>query len=356
MFVKSMTLEKNNYYMKRLLFVFVCGLQIAALKAQSPYMQKSFPRESVHKLVSETSGGNISVSGETSGEARVEVYIHPNNGRDGSVSKEEIQRRLDEQFDLTVAVEGGELKAIAKHKQHNVNWNRTLSISFRIYVPQTVSSSLRTSGGNIDLKGLSGTEDFRTSGGNLDVVQLSGKITGRTSGGNVSISNSKDNIDLETSGGNMNAKDCEGTIRLVTSGGNVHLESMKGNVRATTSGGQIEGGNISGELQAKTSGGNINFDNMSGSLAASTSGGNIHVTLTDPGKYVDLSNSGGDITLQLPQGKGLDLNISGEQVHSTSMNNFKGDLDKHRISGTLNGGGIPVKVDGSGGSVHLSFK
>jgi len=342
--------------MKRILFVFVCGLQVAVLHAQSPYMQKSFPRESVHKLLSETSGGNITVSGEASGEARVEVYIHPNNGRDGSISKEEIQQRLNEQFDLTIGVEGGELKAIAKHKQHNINWNRTLSISFRIYVPQTVSSSLRTSGGNIDLRGLSGTEDFRTSGGNLDIAQLSGKIIGRTSGGNVSITNSKDNIDLETSGGNMDAKNCEGTVRLSTSGGNVTLRSIKGNVRATTSGGEIEGGDISGEVQAKTSGGNVDFDNMSGSLAASTSGGNIHVSLTDPGKYVDLSNSGGDITLQLPQGKGLDLNIYGDQVHSTSMNNFKGDLDKHHINGTLNGGGIPVKVDGGGGSVHLSFK
>jgi hypothetical protein len=352
----GMTLEKNNYNMKRLLFVFACGLPFMTLKAQTPYLQKSFPRESIRQLQAETSGGNISVSGEPSGEARIEVYIKPNNSRDGSISKEEIQRRLDEQFDLTVGVEGGVLKAIAKHKQRNVDWDRTLSISFRIYAPQAVGSSLRTSGGNIDLKGLSGTEDFRTSGGNIDIRELSGKITGRTSGGNVTIANSKDNIDLQTSGGNMSAERCEGTIRLVTSGGNMHLRSIKGNVHATTSGGEVEGGEITGELQARTSGGNIDFENMAGSLAASTSGGNIHVSITEAGKYVDLSNSGGDITLQLPQGKGMDLNISGEQVHSSAMNNFKGDLDKHRINGTLNGGGIPVKVDGNSGSVHLSFK
>lgn len=342
--------------MKRILLLLACGLPFVTMKAQSPYLQKSFPRESIHQVQAETSGGNISVSGEASGEARVEVYIKGNNGRDGFLSKEEIEQRLNEQFDLTVAVEGGVLKAIAKPKR-DLNWNRkTLSISFVIYTPQAVGSSLRTSGGNIDLKGLSGTEDFRTSGGNLDVEQLSGKITGRTSGGNVSIKDSKDNIDLQTSGGNMHAERCEGTIRLETSGGNVHLKAIKGNIRATTSGGEVEGGDITGELQARTSGGNVDFENMAGSLAASTSGGNIHVDMTDPGKYVDLSNSGGDITLQLPQGKGLDLDISGEQVHSSSMNNFKGDLDKHRINGTLNGGGVPVKIDGNSGSVHLSFK
>ena len=341
--------------MKRILFLIACGLPFVTLKAQSPYMQKSFPRESVHEVRAETSGGNISVSGETSGEARIEVYIKPSNGRDYGMSKEEIEKKLNE-FDLTVGVEGGVLKAIAKHKDHFMNWNNSLSISFVIHAPQTASSSLRTSGGNIDIKGLSGTEDFRTSGGNLEVEQLSGKITGRTSGGNVSIINSRDNIDLQTSGGNMKAERCEGTIRLSTSGGNVTLKGLKGNIRATTSGGEVEGADISGEVQARTSGGNVDFENMAGSLAASTSGGNIHVSMTDPGKYVDLSNSGGDITLVLPQGKGLDLNISGEQVHSTAMNNFKGDLDKHRINGTLNGGGVPVKIDGNSGSVHLSFK
>ena len=355
-FLCMTTIEKNNYNMKRILFLIACGLPFVTLKAQSPYMQKSFPRESVHEVRAETSGGNISVSGETSGEARIEVYIKPSNGRDRDMSKEEIEKKLHDQFDLIVEVEGGVLKAVAKHKEHFMNWNNSLSISFVIHAPQNSSSALRTSGGNIDIKGLSGTEDFRTSGGNLNVEQLGGKITGRTSGGNVTIINSKDNIDLQTSGGNMHAERCEGTIRLQTSGGNVHLKGLKGNIRATTSGGEVEGGDISGELQARTSGGNVNFENMAGSLAASTSGGNIHVSMTDPGKYVDLSNSGGDITLVLPQGKGLDLNISGEQVHSTAMNNFKGDLDKHRINGTLNGGGVPVKIDGNSGSVHLSFK
>ena len=344
--------------MKRILIAFACGLPLMTLNStlnaqNTPYMQKSFPREAVHQVQAQTSGGNISVEGESSGEARVEVYIRSNNGHD--LSKDEIQQRLNEQFDLTVGLEGGVLKAIAKHKISNINWNRTLSISFVIHTPEAVSSMLKTSGGNIDLKGLSGTEDFKTSGGNLSIDHLSGKITGRTSGGNVTIVNSHDNIDLETSGGNVSAERCDGTIELVTSGGNMELTAVKGNINARTSGGHVGGKDVTGELHAKTSGGNIDFENMTGSLAASTSGGNIHVII-NPGKYIDLSNSGGNITLELPKDKGMDLNVSGDQVHSTAMTNFRGDVDKHRISGSLNGGGIPVKVDGNGGSVQLSFR
>ncbi len=345
---------------KKILFVFVCGLQVLGAEAQSsgqtPFMQKSFSRESVKQLESATSGGNISVYGEASGEARVEVYIQPNNGRDGSLSKEEIQQRLDEQFDLTIAVEGNTLKAIAKHKEHEDNWRRSLSISFRIYVPEAVSSHLRTSGGNIDLKDLTGTEDFRTSGGNMDLVHLSGKVTGMTSGGNVTISDSKDFIDLHTSGGNMEASRCEGTITLATSGGNLGLRSVKGEIHATTSGGEISGDEIAGELRTSTSGGNIHLDNLSCGLSASTSGGNIDVNLKAMGKYLNLSNSSGDISVVLPAGQGMDLKVSGERVHTGKLNNFNGDVDERSVAGTLNGGGIPVKVSGNGGSVQVSFR
>lgn len=348
--------------MKKYLFVFVCGLQALAAGAQSssdhtPFLTKSFPRESVKQLESGTSGGNISVYGEATGEARVEVYIQPNNGRDGSLSKEEIQQRLDEQFDLTIAVEGNTLKAIAKHKeQHEDNWRRNLSISFRIYVPETVSSKLRTSGGNINLKDLTGTEDFRTSGGNLDIEHLGGKLTGATSGGNVNIVDSKDFIDLHTSGGNMDASHCEGTIVLATSGGNLQLRELKGDIHATTSGGEVTGNDIAGDLRTSTSGGNIHLDNLSCGLSASTSGGNIDVNLKAMGKYLDLSNSSGDISVVLPAGQGMDLKLTGERVHTGKLNNFSGDVDERSVEGKLNGGGIPVKVSGNGGSVQMSFR
>jgi DUF4097 and DUF4098 domain-containing protein YvlB len=345
-------------FMKKILFLLACGLPMVAVYAQGdrqPYLQKTFARGAVHELETQTSGGNISVSGSATGDARVEVYVQGNNGR-YDLSREEMRRKMEEQYDLTVELQGNKLVAVAKAKR-NFNWNNhSVSVSFRIFTPVEVNSHVRTSGGNLDLENLSGSEDFRTSGGNIDAEHLTGTIVGRTSGGNVAISNSRNDIDLQTSGGNMDAKNCEGKIQLETSGGNVGLREMKGTIRATTSGGQVEGGRINGELYAHTSGGNIDLTDVSASLEASTSGGNIHVNFLSAGKYVNLSNSSGDITVSLPGNQGMDLRISGERVHVTAMNNFRGDQDEQHIRGTVNGGGIPVKVDGSGGSVHVSFK
>src|SRR6185369_2039319 len=171
------------------------ALVIAAFvsRAQSghdtPYMTKSFANESVKEVDAKTQGGSISVSGN-SGETRVEIYVTPNNGRDNSLSKEEIQKRLSEDWELNVSVSGGKLSAISKAKDRNMNWKRALNISFKIFVPQTVSTDLSTSGGSIKLYNLSGTQDFRTSGGSLTVEKVTGKINGGTSGGSIDVSDS----------------------------------------------------------------------------------------------------------------------------------------------------------------------
>lgn len=347
--------------MRKILFLIIAGLQIRAAVAQGhtpPYSQKSLASESVQRVNLQTTGGNISVTGVPASEARLEVYIRGNhdNNDDRDLSKEEIEKRLNEQYDLTITVNDHKLTAIAKPKVRNMNWRKALTISFKAYVPQAVSSDLQTSGGNISLKNLTGTQEFHTSGGNLDVDIVSGKLIGRTSGGNISLTDSKDDIDLQTSGGNIEAANCQGNIKLGTSGGNLSLRLLKGTIHATTSGGSVTGEEVSGELQTRTSGGNIRLRDMSCSLTASTSAGNIDVEMKDPGKFLNLSTSGGNVALQLPQGKGMDLQLYGEEVKAGTLNNFKGQMDGKHIDGAINGGGLPVKVDNSGGRISVTFK
>ena len=339
-----------------------CGMQVLLATAQdrdeTPFLVKTFSRDQIKELRSQTSGGNIHVMGQSTGDAKVMVYVHSNNG-DRVLSHDEAQQRLNEGVELTVAMNGNTLEALAKRKGdrwENDNWRHGVSVSFDIYVPETVSSDLQTSGGNIHLSDLTGTEKFETSGGNMHLENLSGKINGSTSGGNVTISDSKNEIDLRTSGGNMHAKHCEGNITMTTSGGNMDLEDVKGSIHATTSGGHVDGDGIGGELKTSTSGGNIHLDNMSCSLNASTSGGSIDVTMKAMGKYLELGNSGGNIHLTLPSGQGYNLAISGDKIHTDKLNNFSGTMDNHNLEGTLNGGGVPVRVSGNSGHVTINFQ
>src|SRR6476469_4960610 len=339
---------------KYLLFFLLAALQFS-VKAQSdktPFMTKSLSNEAIKDVEVETSGGSISVSGVTAN-ARVEVYITSNNNKE--LTKEEIQQRLNEKYNLNVSVANNKVTATARLKEKMTDWKKALNISFKVFVPKNVSTDLSTSGGSISLNNLSGNLKFSTSGGSLDLDNVSGNVDGRTSGGSIDLRNSKDDIDLSTSGGSIDAKNCEGKLRLSTSGGSLDLKDLKGDIRATTSGGGIHGSDIEGELIAHTSGGSIHFSDLSCSLETSTSGGNIDVSIKELGQYIKISNSAGNIDVTLPN-KGLDLDLSASKIKTGQLNNFSGKVDDEEINGKLNGGGVPVRIDAGSGKISLSLR
>jgi uncharacterized protein YdeI (BOF family) len=344
--------------MKTYLTLFIVACQSMVALAQdndnkTPYLIKSLAHDAISSVVVNTSAGGISVSGQNGQEPRVEVYIRGNNNRE--LSKEEIKKRLDEDYDLSVTVNGHAVTAIAKNKHNFSNWRNQISISFKIFVPEQVSTDLKTSGGGIRLDHLKGNETFTTSGGGLQIDRLSGMIHGRTSGGGIDVSNSSENIDLETSGGGITAKDCTGKIKLQTSGGGLRLENLKGDINAHTSGGGVEGSNIEGELITGTSGGGIDLKDMNCSLNANTSAGSLNAQMKHVGKYLRLSSSAGDVNIELPAKQGLDLNLHGDAVNQHQFSGFNGEWDKDHVKGTVNGGGAPVSVSASSGNINVKF-
>jgi DUF4097 and DUF4098 domain-containing protein YvlB len=338
-------------------FILVILLGAGSLQAQTsdkPFLTKSLSSESIHDIYARTSGGGIDVSGVSSGEARIEVYVYPSNNR-SSLTKGELQEKLDKDYELTVSVEGNKLTAIAKPKDFDMNWKKALTISFKVFVPENVSTDLSTSGGGIALKNLSGTLNFSTSGGGLSLDQLRGKIHGRTSGGGITVTNTNDDIDLATSGGGIKASNCRGNLKLSTSGGSIDLNDLQGSIEAGTSGGPVRASGIKGELIARTSGGSVDLQNLSCSVEAHTSGGNMNVAITELGKYVNVSNSGGNIRLEVPANKGMDLKLRGERIKMDNVSNFNGDQEENKVTGKMNGGGIPVDARTSG-NITLAVK
>lgn len=282
---------------------------------EKPYLTKSFPMAGLTNVKAETSGGNLSVQGQTSGEARIEVYVRSNNWND-KISDSEIKDRLKD-YEIKINKDANTLTATARSLNKMWNWKNGLSISFKIYAPANVTTDLQTSGGNIKLSNLSGKQKAETSGGNID------------------ISSTKGVANVETSGGNIDIDNFDGTLDAQTSGGNIKLEESKGTLKIGTSGGNIRVARVAGGLEAETSGGNITAD------------------IVNLGKFLTLSTSGGNINIKMPMDKGMDLDLSGDRVN-ISMQNFKGSLEDDRVKGTLNGGGIPVKISTSGGNVRVN--
>ncbi len=347
--------------MKKILLIFLVSFLGSTLMAQQdkesePFLTKSLAGQAVKNVEVETSGGNISVESVAAGQARIEVFAWPSTRKNGTVIKEEIQKTIDEFYDLKIDISDNRVTAIAKPKSKNWSRKNSLSISFKVFVSANVSTHLTTSGGNIDIRELSGDQKITTSGGNLTIDRVKGKLKGTTSGGNIQVKDSDDNIDLTTSGGNIEANNCTGEIKLVTSGGSIMLANLDGNVDATTSGGDVQATTISGELQAHTSGGNIDLTGLACNLETATSGGNIKVAIKEPGKFIKIKNSAGKIELQLPAGKGYNLDLSADKIKTDNLVNFNGKVADDEVDGKLNGGGTQVTAKASGGKIILTLK
>lgn len=338
--------------MKKLLTLLVLGASSFGVSAQtSPYMTKSFKASQIRNLDVKTSGGSITVLGRDNAEAVVEVYVKSSNG--SKLSASEIDDRLED-YTLEVRQEGNTLVCFAKNNSRGWTWKNGLSISFKVYSPEQINTELNTSGGGIKMANLEGDLKFTTSGGGLDLIGLRGNVRGRTSGGGIKIKDSEDNIDLTTSGGGIEALNVAGTVRLTTSGGGISLGNMYGSIRATTSGGSVRVDGVEGELFTSTSGGSISLDAIRGSVKANTSGGGIHADITEVGDFLVLHSSGGNIDVDMPFNKGMDLDIKGNRVSIKEYKNFNGSFDKDRVSGTVNGGGVEVKISTSSGNVYIN--
>ena len=115
--------------MKNFLLVGLVTLTNLAAVAQKdneePFITKSFKNESFTETKVRTSGGSITVNGGSAGDTRVEVYVHPNNGKN-NLSKGEIQQRLDELYDLEIGVKNNQLIAIAKPKEKIRDWKKSI--------------------------------------------------------------------------------------------------------------------------------------------------------------------------------------------------------------------------------------
>ena len=339
-----------------ILLLFICFIKCSfgQSKKELLFQNKTLNHENITAVDAETTGGSISVFGVQENDAHIEIYLQTSNYR--NISKEEILKRFNSDYTLTVSTINHKLTAIARKKESLFNLGLGLSISFKIYVPKASSTNLITSGGNITINDMSnGTLEFVTSGGNLVLNNLHAKVRGKTSGGNIYLKGSSQNIEVITSGGNIEAENDNGDINLSTSGGNVNLRNLSGSINASTSGGSVNADHIEGSLVTTTSGGNLKLINLMCTLDGSTSGGNIDVTISKTGKYIKLHNSGGDTNLEVPNGMGFNIKMHGNKVNMNPLSIFKGESDEHNMNGTINGGGVLISMNG-GDHVTLNIK
>lgn len=258
-----------------------------------------------------TMAGDIEVkSVQNSDKVRVELYV--NRGYAFWTNTGNLDN-----YRITMLQRGNEVVASVEQKSKAGLFSGTISFSYKIYVPASISAELKTSGGNITLSGVEGNQLIKSSGGNIQVVNVSGKLGAYTSGGNIQISSS------------------EGVIFAQTEGGNISIVES------------------SGEFRLKTNGGRIVSERVSGSMLAKVGGGDIKAHFLYVAEGVNLETSAGNISLAVPSEAGYDLVLEGSAIELPEPFYFEGINRPDRVEGNYREGGSPINMQTNYGTVTL---
>ena len=310
----------------------------AALAATEEQIKTNFNVSPGGSLVVDVDFGSVDVTTNTTDKVSVDVWRKVT--RKDKADEEQFIRDNPVQFlhdGDTVTVRCRQKLEQRRWFHWGLNGNR-IEGKFIIHVPARFNASLDVSGGAIAVSDLTGKVGADTSGGGLKFTRLHGPLK------------------ADTSGGGAHVIDCEGEIKIDTSGGGIELTGGGGSLKSESSGGGVTVKDFRGPVSVESSGGGVTVENVGGKLRAETSGGPIHAVLPSPiPGDVSLESSGGGVTVTVPGDAAFNLNAeaSGGGVSCDLPITIQGKMKHDELKGAVNGGGPTLKLESSGGGVHV---
>ena len=239
-----------------------------------------------------TGSGYVHVTPGSDNQVHIIGHVHSNHGWLGS-SDDAVQRVVSSP---PIQQNGNTIRIGQMHEA----WYNHVSIDYDISTPK--STRLKAESGSGDLKAVSMAAGSR----------------------------------LETGSGSINGDDL---------GGETYLQTGSGDIRVNFS----SGGNVT----AGAGSGSIRLTGLKGGLKAETGSGDVSIAgqPVDPWKIeagsgsIDLNLGGSKYTLDAETGSG--------SIHTDQPITVQGGLEKHHITGNVNGGGPTVKVETGSGSIRI---
>lgn len=311
-----------------------------------------------------SSGGELVLDLKTG--ATVEI-----TGTGGSTVSVSYEMECTPECDIAFEEDGDRLSVTTRYATSTRN--QSSNVDLRIEVPRRFDLKLNSMGGGLSIDGVEGKFTGKTMGGEIVLHDVWGEAGLKTMGGKITLTDSELDGSLETMGGEVLFENVVGDVRGKSMGGNVRYKNVQrrdgqlgspartgGDLDASTSetvqistmGGAIEidearegadvhtmGGNIEIRdadrfVRAKTMGGDILIDAVDGWVEAITMGGDVDVIVTGSGGDVKLVSKSGDITLHVPSGFSMELDLEIAYTRN-SQQDFKIDTPytlQHSVS------------------------
>jgi DUF4097 and DUF4098 domain-containing protein YvlB len=163
------------------------------------------------------------------------------------------------------------------------------------------------------------------------------------------------NLEADSGSGDLRLSDLGGPLKANTGSGSIDATGLSGRVALQTGSGDIRAEMHSAQdVKAETGSGSIRLRGVNGGLYAETGSGDIDVE-GQPGTNWKLETGSGSITLDTG-GRAkftLDATTGSGSIHSDPPISTHGSLERHHITGDINGGGPTVRVETGSGDVRI---
>ncbi len=162
-------------------------------------------------------------------------------------------------------------------------------------------------------------------------------------------------IETETGSGDIEMTDVGTSVRAQSGAGSVRVRGVHGPATLGTGSGDVELVETApADVQAQTGSGSIRLQGVSGGLRAKTGSGDIEVAGALTSDWT-LDTGSGSVRLSLgPQTHfSLDADTGSGTVRVTKSISMSGDLNRHHVVGTVNGGGPALRVRSGSGDVEI---
>jgi hypothetical protein len=153
-------------------------------------------------------------------------------------------------------------------------------------------------------------------------------------------------LDLDSGGGNMQIGGIQSTVTLTSSGGDVSLSGSRSAATVDSGGGNLSLSRLGGKLTFTTSGGDVDGGDLTApKTSVDAGGGNVALTFTKVPANINITSSGGDVTIVLPRGA---------TRYAVSVTTDGGDYQPSPSVPTSSTAHDTITVDSGGGNVSIT--
>jgi DUF4097 and DUF4098 domain-containing protein YvlB len=161
-------------------------------------------------------------------------------------------------------------------------------------------------------------------------------------------------INAATGSGDVQIQDVGATLKAQSGSGSVRAHGIQGPATLGSGSGDIELQQTGpGDVKAETGSGSIRLNGLNGALKASTGSGDIEAA-GQPTTDWKLSTGSGSVRLLVGNAHfNLDADTGSGNISVSQPITMQGSLNKHHVSGVVNGGGPTIRVGTGSGDIQI---